>query len=93
MNFKPMPSWLAKLVHQPLSESQTLALVCWAEDVKNRGAQGPEDSVESSELLYHLNRGNFQVAAAEFTKWCLVKGRLNNTKLASRRMEQLLFSK
>jgi hypothetical protein len=67
-----------------------MAISSWANDVFC-GVEGPETSVETSKLIYHLNLRNFQVVRAEFSKWCLLNGRINFQVVKQRVDDQRLF--
>jgi GH24 family phage-related lysozyme (muramidase) len=86
-----LPAELATRLQVQLSLNQEQAIASWAEDVLHHRVQGPEIGVADSRLLYHVNHRNFQIAAAEFSKWCLVHGRPNPAMLKKRREEQALF--
>jgi GH24 family phage-related lysozyme (muramidase) len=86
-----LPIELVAVLQVRLSPSQEQAVISWAEDVLHHRVQGPETGLVDSRLVYHLNHRNFQIAAAEFSKWCLVCGRPSSTMLKKRREEQALF--
>jgi GH24 family phage-related lysozyme (muramidase) len=82
---------LSLLVAVDLTPQQWEALSSWAQDVWLNAVQGPESSVEHSVLLSNLNQRNFQIAAAEFSKWIIVNGKPSLKMLSKRRAEQALF--
>ena len=86
-----MPLELKDKIKVPLTENQRQALASWGRDVVRGKAQGPEHDWALSAVLFHLNLGNYQVAAAELSKWCIVKGRANLHMRNKRLAEQELF--
>lgn len=82
---------LRKIVTAILTNEQWEALDSWADDVLSGRVDGLEDGLGTTKLIYHVNRGETQLAAAEFSKWCLVKGHINTQALATRRAEAQHF--
>jgi len=81
------------LVQRGLLPYQREALVCLASDVEAGYASSPSISFEKSFLLIAVNKGMFQIAAAEFHAFCYVRGKLHPRAWQKRRAEQFLFSR
>ena len=79
------------LITVPLSPLQVRALISWAQDVTTGAVDGLEDGLGTTKLIYHINKREFHLAAAEFNKWCLVKGSINKAAQARRRQEAANF--
>ena len=75
-----------RLVDVPLSANQTAALISF---VYNLGAM----NLSASTLLMKLNKGDYDGAAGEFTKWVLSKGVPSNGLVRRRSAELSLFLK
>ena len=82
---------LRGIVTTPLTDGQWEALVSWASDVISGKVDGLEDGLGTTKLIYHVNRGEAHLAAAEFSKWCLVNGHINTYALATRKAEAQHF--
>lgn len=80
-----------KLVTHTLSLRQEQALVSWAEDVQYGVTDGQGLALKDSKLLKHVNAGEFQLAAAEFPRWCLVGGKIDPAALTRRINESRMF--
>lgn len=70
---------------------QDQALVEWARDLLDGVVDCDEGDLSQTKLLQHLNAGEFQLAAAEFSKYCLVDGRIDQAALNRRNNEAHLF--
>lgn len=75
---------LNRLVHVPVSEGQYIALLSLAFNV---GAS----AIKKSTLLFHLNHGRYEDAAAEFDKWIYAGGKLSEGLKRRRAAERSLF--
>jgi GH24 family phage-related lysozyme (muramidase) len=84
---------MGEIVSRPLEDFQKDALLCLIADVQAGLAEAPSGSFPSSFLIKAVNRGMFQIAAAEFHSFCYVKGRLDSRAWNKRKAEQLLFSR
>lgn len=71
---------------------QREALVCLVSDIVAGLASAPVP-FEKSFLVSALNKGMFQVAAAEFHIFCYVRGKVQTRAWEKRRAEQYLFSR
>jgi len=80
-----------QLIAVPLLDHQQDAVLAWGRAVLLGRVEGLDDGLESTALLYHLNRREFQLAAAEFPKWCRVNGKVCATQWNARMAEQRLF--
>ena len=72
------------LVRVPLNENQFSALCSWT---YNLGS----GRLKSSSLRMHLNRGQYDKAAAEFPKWTLAGGKRLQGLVRRRAAEKALF--
>lgn len=75
---------LSRLVNVPVSEGQYIALLSLAFNV---GAT----AVKKSTLLFHLNHGRYDDAAAEFDKWLYAGGKVSEGLKRRRAAERKLF--
>lgn len=75
---------LNRLVNEPVSEGQYIALLSLAFNV---GAS----AIKKSTLLFHLNHGRYEDAAAEFDKWIYAGGKLSEGLKRRRAAERSLF--
>lgn len=75
---------LNRLVNVPVSEGQYIALLSLAFNV---GAS----AIKKSTLLFHLNHGRYEDAAAEFDKWIYAGGKLSEGLKRRRAAERSLF--
>ena len=75
---------LNRLVNVPVSEGQYIALLSLAFNV---GAS----AIKKSTLLFHLNHGRYEDAAAEFDKWIYAGGKMSEGLKRRRAAERSLF--
>lgn len=75
---------LNRLVNVPVTQGQYIALLSLAFNV---GAT----SLKKSTLLFHLNHGRYDEAAAEFDKWVYVGGKVVEGLQRRRAAERALF--
>ncbi|HJA10501.1 MAG TPA: lysozyme [Candidatus Duodenibacillus intestinavium] len=75
---------LNRLVNVPVSEGQYIALLSLAFNV---GAS----AIKKSTLLFSLNHGRYEDAAAEFDKWIYAGGKLSEGLKRRRAAERSLF--
>ena len=75
---------LNRLVNVPVSEGQYIALLSLAFNV---GAS----AIKKSTLLFHLNHGRYEDAAAEFDQWIYAGGKLSEGLKRRRAAERSLF--
>lgn len=75
---------LNRLVNVPVSEGQYIALLSLAFNV---GAS----AIKKSTLLFHLNHGRYEDAAAEFDKWIYAGGKLSEGLKRRRAAERSFF--
>lgn len=75
---------LNRLVNVPVTQGQYIALLSLAFNV---GAS----AVKKSTLLFHLNHGRYDEAAAEFDKWVHVGGKVSEGLKRRRAAERRLF--
>ena len=80
------------LVSRPLLSFQEEALVCLVSDLIGKYSHG-NSQFPNSFLLKCINRGMFQIAAAEFYGFCFVNGQIDTRVWNKRRAEHLLFAK
>lgn len=79
-------------VTRPLLPYQRDALVCLVSDLLSGYAEAPSIDFDHSFLLLAVNKGMFQIAAAEFHMFCYAKGKVQTQCWEKRRAEQYLFS-
>lgn len=79
---------VSTMVEIPLLGCQREALISLVADVVVGRIDG---DIEGSKLLRHVNAGEFQLASAEFPKWCLCNRRIMPKMLEKRKAEQELF--
>lgn len=75
---------LSRLVNVPVTQGQYIALLSLAFNV---GAT----AVKKSTLLFHLNHGRYDEAAAEFNKWIYAGGKESEGLKRRREAERQLF--
>lgn len=80
-----------RLITRPLSPHQDGAVADWALDVLTGKVDGLADGLQTAKLVLHINAGEMQLAAAEFPKWCLVRGKINQAALNRRNHEAFIF--
>jgi len=80
-------------VLRPLHQYQREALVCLVSDIVAGLATSPSVSFEKSFLVTALNRGMFQIAAAEFQVFCYAEGKVHTRLWEKRQAEAYLFSR
>jgi lysozyme len=80
-------------VLRPLQSHQREALLCLVSDLVAGLANSPSISFERSFLVTALNRGMFQIAAAEFHVFCYAEGKVQTRLWEKRKAEQYLFSR
>jgi GH24 family phage-related lysozyme (muramidase) len=83
---------VSQTVIRPLQPCQREALVCLVSDLVS-GLVTSRVAFEKSFLVTALNRGMFQIAAAEFHVFCYVDGKVQTRAWEKRRAEQYLFSR
>jgi len=83
---------IAKTIVRTLQSFQHEALLCLVSDLVSGLAASPSTSFEKSFLVTTLNKGMFQIAAAEFHVFCYDKGKVQTRLWEKRRAEQYLFS-
>ena len=81
------------VVLRPLQQHQREALVCLVSDIVAGLATSSSVSFEKSFLVTALNRGMFQIAAAEFQVFCYAQGKVQSRLWEKRRAEAYLFSR
>jgi len=82
-----------KLIVRPLLPHQREALLCLVSDVIAGLATAPPPvKLEKSFLVSALNKGMFQIAAAEFHVFCYAKGKVQTRLWQKRRAESFLFT-
>jgi GH24 family phage-related lysozyme (muramidase) len=77
---------------RPLQGHQRAALVCLVSDIVAGLAAGPVP-FEKSFLVKALNKGMYQIAAAEFYSFCYVCGKVDSRVWQKRKTEAYLFSR
>ena len=80
-----------RLTTKPLKPNQLAALMSLVADVEGGYVAAPSVSFEKSFLLVALNKGMFQIAAAEFHTFCYSNGKLSVKAWNKRRAEHYLF--
>lgn len=84
-------------VSVPLTDSQWVAVHGWAldfyEGVTDGSATHDKNQIAQTELIRAINRREFNVAAAEFLRWCFRKQTLDVPALNRRKIEKHLFLK
>ena len=80
------------LVVRALQGHQWAALLCLVSDVVAGLAAAPVP-LERSFLVTALNKGMFQIAAAEFHSFCYVDGKVHSRAWEKRKAEAYLFSR
>ena len=78
---------------RPLQTHQREALLCLVSDVLAKVCCCPFVQFERSFLVTALNKGFFQIAAAEFYSFCYAEGKVQTRLLEKRKAEQYLFSR
>jgi len=76
-----------RVVARPLLPTQREALICLVSDLESVPA------FEKSFLVTALNKGMFQIAAAEFPMFCYQDGKVQTRLWEKRRAEAFLFSR
>lgn len=84
---------LARTIVRPLQPHQREALLCLLSDVVSGLAASPTVAFEKSFLVTSLNKGMFQIAAAEFHVFCYAEGKVQTRLWAKRKAESYLFSR
>lgn len=85
---------VARCLVRPLQTFQQEALLCLVSDLVAGLASAPTNiPFEKSVLLHALNKGMFQIAAAEFHVFCYADGKVQTRLWEKRRAEQYLFSR
>lgn len=85
---------VARTIVRPLQAHQHEALLCLVSDMVAGLAHSPTGmAFERSFLVSVLNRGMFQIAAAEFHVFCYADGKVQTRLWEKRRAEQFLFSR
>jgi len=82
-----------RAIVRPLQPFQREALVCLVSDLVAGLAVSPSVTFEKSFLVKALNKGMFQIAAAEFHVFCYRDGKVQTRLWEKRRAEQYLFSR
>ena len=82
---------LAQVIQVPLLSHQRDALLCLVSDLLGGYASSLSTNFEDSALVKLLNSGTYQLAAAEFFKFCYVCGKIDKRVWRKRNVEQLLF--
>ena len=84
---------VSRTIMRPLQEHQREALLCLVSDLISGLAASPSVAFEKSFLVVALNKGMFQIAAAEFHVFCYADGKMQTKLWEKRRAEQYLFSR
>lgn len=85
---------VSRAIVRPLQSYQREALLCLVSDLVAGLAHSPSKvAFERSFLVTALNKGMFQIAAAEFHVFCYVSGKAQTRAWEKRRAEQYLFSR
>ena len=82
-----------RVVTHPLQSHQREALLCLVSDLRAGLASSPVSTFEKSFLVKALNKGMFQIAAAEFHQFCYAEGKVQTRLWEKRKAEQYLFSR
>lgn len=83
-----------RFIVRPLLPYQREALLCLVSDLVSGLAQSPSPmAFERSFLVTALNKGMFQIAAAEFHIFCYAEGKIQTRLWQKRRAEQYLFNR
>jgi GH24 family phage-related lysozyme (muramidase) len=80
------------LLVRALAGPQEAAVLCLVSDLVAGLAAGPVP-LDRSFFLTALNKGLFQIAAAEFHSFCYVEGKVDSRAWEKRRAEAFLFSR
>ena len=78
---------------RPLQVHQREALLCLVSDLVAGLAKSPSGPFEKNFLVTALNRGMFQIAAAEFSVFCYAQGKVQTRLWEKRRAEAYLFAR
>jgi GH24 family phage-related lysozyme (muramidase) len=78
---------------RPLQTHQREALLCLVSDLLAGLASCPSVPFEKSFLVSALNKGMFQIAAAEFHVFCYAEGKVQTRLWEKRKAEQYLFAR
>lgn len=85
---------IAQTIVRPLHTYQHEALLCLVSDLLAGLSHSPSGvPFERSFLVKALNKGMFQIAAAEFHIFCYADGKVQTRLWEKRRAEQYLFSR
>lgn len=84
---------IAHTIVRPLLAHQREALLCLVSDLLAGLATSPSVSFEKSFLVTALNKGMYQIAAAEFHVFCYAEGKVQTRLWEKRKAEQYLFSR
>jgi GH24 family phage-related lysozyme (muramidase) len=84
---------IARTIVRPLHPWQHEALLCLVSDLVAGLAVCPSVSFEKSFLVSALNKGMFQIAAAEFHAFCYAQGKVQARLWEKRRAERYLFTR
>ena len=84
---------VSRAITRPLLDHQRDALLCLVSDLVSGLAKSPSVAFEKSFLVKALNKGMFQIAAAEFHVFCYADGKVQTRLWEKRRAEQYLFSR
>lgn len=84
---------VSKTIIRPIQTYQREALLCLVSDIVSGLAASSTVSFEKSFLVTALNKGMFQIAAAEFHVFCYAGGKVQTRLWEKRKAEQYLFSR
>ena len=84
---------IARIVIRPLQPHQHDALLCLVSDLVAGLSASSGIAFEKSFLVTALNKGMYQIAAAEFHAFCYADGRVQTRVWEKRRAESYLFSR
>lgn len=84
---------LARTIIRPLQPYQHDALLCLVSDVVSGLARSPSVVFDRSFLVTALNKGQFQIAAAEFYVFCYAEGKVQTRLWEKRKAESYLFAR
>ena len=84
---------IVKTIVRSLQPYQHEALLCLVSDLVAGLASSPNVVFEKSVLVTALNKGMFQIAAAEFHVFCYADGKVQTRLWEKRRAESYLFTR
>lgn len=90
--FQTAEQVIAQTIVRPLQPHQHEALLCLVSDLVAGIASAPSIPFAKSFLVSVLNKGMFQIAAAEFHVFCYAEGKVQTRLWEKRRAETFLFT-